>query len=216
MVRKVQTRKRHPVRKTLKTGRIRQMKILPEKISVLEKLPGDIYTVGKVDKDIKSVKKYLRQMQGPVMTSWIKWSETNSTVGGWVCPPLNTLLDLEDFLALADDSGVSSIKFGNDFNEEIPENILPENLQSITFGESFNQRIIPGTLSAESIVFGELGYNKENNTVFVSGSFNQPFEKNTFTSSTRAIFLPQTYSQKISPDVFPKGHSVKILYEGNI
>ena len=188
-------RKRSSLRRILKKN-IRQMRAIPEKLSNKKGKSDD----KRKDKIPFNISEWLHDSRGPVYTSWVKWAETGKSLGQWKCPPLNTLLDLKDFLAVLDDSGILEITLGEEFDEEIPPGILPKKLSRITFGKKFNQRILPGTIDAEVLIFGD--------------SFNKAFEENTFGDTTRFIYLPNTYSQLLSSNIFTKGRKGKV-FKGN-
>lgn len=82
---------------------------------------------------------------------------------------------------------LKSITFGYHFNQEINENLFPRSLTTLKFGESFNQKLIPGIFKYQckliSIEFGENFNNKGfplpfNNQVFPNSLQNLKFANN--------------------------------------
>ncbi|EFA81002.1 FNIP repeat-containing protein [Heterostelium album PN500] len=104
-----------------------------------------------------------------------------------------------------------SLTFGCSYNRPIPIGVLPKSLVSLSFGEDFNQKLEPGALP-DSIVTLRFGY-----------GFNQVFTKGVLPSSLKSLTmggynhelegneLPQHleelelsfYTQSIQAEVFP-------------
>ena len=88
-------------------------------------------------------------------------------------------------------SSIQSITFGNSFNQDLSNTAFPSSLQSITFGENFNQDLsntaFPSSL--QSIMFGN--------------SFNQSLSNTAFPSSLQSITFGKNFNQDLSNTALP-------------
>ncbi|EGC40598.1 hypothetical protein DICPUDRAFT_73890 [Dictyostelium purpureum] len=83
---------------------------------------------------------------------------------------------------------VTSLKLGYLFQHSIKDGELPDSLKDITFGENFNQQLIPLPKNCENVTFG--------------WSFNKPLSINGETcisSSVKKIHFGNLFNQKICP-----------------
>jgi hypothetical protein len=85
------------------------------------------------------------------------------------------------------------LTFGNNYNKEIKENVLPKSLKKLSFGAEFNQKIKKYVLNEglTHLYFGR--YSK----------FNQKLDKDVLPKSLIKLELGQYYSYHIEDEVLP-------------
>ena len=117
-------------------------------------------------------------------------------------------------ITAADIPGLTEeIIFGDDFNQPIGENVLPNSLRYIAFGYDFNQQLGENVLpdSLKTIRFGHnfnqpIGENVLPNslkTIDFEWRFNQPIEENVLPNSLETIEFGYDFNQPIGENVLP-------------
>ncbi|EGG24679.1 hypothetical protein DFA_02923 [Cavenderia fasciculata] len=88
-------------------------------------------------------------------------------------------------------STIQSLTFGDSYNQPISVGVLPPTLQSLTFGDGYNQPISVGVLpeSLQSLTFGD--------------SYNQAISVGTLPSTLQSLTFGDSYNQAISDGVLP-------------
>jgi hypothetical protein len=108
------------------------------------------------------------------------------------------------------------------FNQKIKENVLPDNLHTLTFGDAFNQEIKENVLpsSLHTLTFGHY-FNqeiKENvlpcnlHTLTFCFSFNQEIKENVLPDNLHTLSFGWHFNQEIKEYVLPKSIKKISLY----
>jgi hypothetical protein len=89
-------------------------------------------------------------------------------------------------------NNLHTLTFGSDFNQEIKENVLPGNLHTLILGYNFNQEI------KENVLPGNL------HTLIFNWKFNQEIKKNVLPGNLHTLIFGRTFNKVIQKNVLPK------------
>lgn len=138
------------------------------------------------------------QSEGKVVKSWFEHVSKGLHPMLWNPPSLDTIDDIEDILSLGN---ITQLHLGNPFNSPLPPDLIPETVETIYFGDDFNQPVLPGSFpGAKSIKFGK--------------SFDQPLPNGVLPPSLVGLVLDSSYSHPLDPDHLPDG--LTIWFNGDV